>query len=199
METFFNISDQTWLFLWACVLGAFLGVVYDFFRVLRIVKKHNKTAVFFEDTLYTIFFAISLFIYSTENARGQLRFFILIGALLGFLLYIFTVGLVVVKIIRTIVTAIYKVLSFFYKIITKPIKHIIGIIAQTIKNKFVHIVLTFKKSLFIKQKSLKNHTAIMYNKHNNTQIIKKRGGKFNDGKKSRKSNNKKKKIIHAKI
>lgn len=198
METFFNISDQTWLFLWACVLGVFLGIVYDFLRVLRIVKKHNKTAVFIEDTFYTIFFALALFIYSTENARGQLRLFILIGALLGFLLYIFTVELVVVKIIRVIVTAIYKVLSFIYKKISKPIKHILSIFAQTIKNKFVHIVLTFKKSLFNKRKSLIKRRAIMYNKHNNTQISKKRGEKFNDRNRSSKSKKKKKKIIHAK-
>ena len=103
METFFNVSEQTQLFLWACVLGAFTGIFYDIFRVLRILIKHNSFVVFIEDIIFTLFFGMSLFIFATEKARGEVRFFMLFGALLGFIIYYMTIGFLMVNIIKRII------------------------------------------------------------------------------------------------
>lgn len=191
METFFKVSEQTWLFLWACVIGIGLGIVYDFFRVFRIIIKHNKTAVFFEDVFFTFIFAMTLFIYSTEKARGELRFFIFLGAFLGFILYVFTVGYVVVTIIRKVVTTIYKVVKFIYNKVSPPIKKILGIVVQKSKKLFVKNTLTFKKIALKKQKSLKQRRSMVYNNHNNKQISNSRDVKNNGNKKRAKHKAKK--------
>jgi spore cortex biosynthesis protein YabQ len=191
METFFKVSEQTWLFLWACVIGIGLGIVYDFFRVFRIIIKHNKTAVFFEDVFFTFIFAMTLFIYSTEKARGELRFFIFLGAFLGFILYVFTVGYVVVTIIRKVVTTIYKVVKFIYNKVSPPIKKILGIVVQKSKKLFVKNTLTFKKIALKKQKSLKRRRSMVYNNHNNKQISNSRDVKNNGNKKRAKHKAKK--------
>ena len=197
METFFSVSEQTWLFLWACVIGVGLGILYDFFRVFRILVKHNKTAVFVEDVIYTFFFAMTLFVYSTERARGELRFFIFLGAFLGFLVYTLTVGYVIVSIIRKIVTFIYKVLHKIYIKISVPIKKAVCTVVQKLQKKFVKFISTLKNNRKKKQKSLKQSGPIVYNNHNNKQIISNRDVKINGTKKASRKKAKKSRSIQV--
>ena len=125
METFFTVTEQTRLFLWACLIGVGLGIVYDCFRVLRIVFNHKFVAVFIEDVLFTIFYALCLFVYMTECSRGQIRFFVIIGSLLGFVAYLLTVGFVVVTIFRCAVFVIKKIFIRIYELIFMPIKKVL--------------------------------------------------------------------------
>lgn len=153
METFFNVSEQTWLFLWSCVLGIGLGFVYDMFRVARIVLKHNRTAVFFEDFFFVVFSALALFAYCTENARGEIRGFIFFGAFLGFILYILTVGIVVVTITKKIVLIIWKIIFAIYNCLLSPIIKLLVRYCQKLKVRFVKIVINFK-NIYKKRKKL---------------------------------------------
>ena len=197
METFFNVSEQTWLFLWACVIGVGLGIVYDFFRVFRILINHNQTAVFVEDVVYTFFFAMTLFVYSTERARGELRFFIFLGAFLGFVVYTLTVGYIIVSIIRRVVTFIYKILHAVYIRISVPVKKLVCTLVQKTKNKFVKFISTLKNNRKKKQKSLKQSSSIVYNNHNNKQISSNRDVKNNGRKNHRKKKAKKVRSIQV--
>jgi len=184
METFFNISEQTSLFLWSCVVGVGLGFVYDMFRVARIIVKHNKTAVFFEDFIFTVFFALTIFVYSTERARGEIRFYIILGCFLGFILYVFTVGLIVVTITRKVVMVLYKILFILYKIFIAPILKLFVNFSQKTRLAFVKIGKIFKNIYLKLKKSLKKEWDMVYNKHTHTKRNKKRGGK--NGNKSKK-------------
>lgn len=145
METFFTVSEQTKIFLWSCVLGAFLGIVFDFFRVIRIIKKHSTVAVFIEDVLFIIFSFMCIFIYTMEKARGEIRFFIFLGAFLGFILYIEIVGNFIVNVIKKIVLFIKSVLRKIYIKILKPIANFFVKIAQKIIVKYVRNYLNSKK------------------------------------------------------
>ena len=146
METFFTVSEQTRLFLWSCVLGAFLGIVFDIFRVIRIIKKHSSVAVFIEDILFIIFSSICIFIYIMEQARGEIKFFIFFGAFLGFILYIVSVGNFIVNVIKSIVLFIKSILKKIYLKIIKPILRFINHICQKCFNKFVGNCLKLKIS-----------------------------------------------------
>ncbi len=193
METFFTVSDQTWLFLWSCVIGAFLGVVYDFFRVLRIIKKHSLIAVFIEDFIYVTFCFFVIFIYCMEKARGEIRFFIFLGSLLGFAVYIFTAGNFIVNIIRKIVLFIKSLLIKIYNKLFKPVimffvhkfqKYIL----ETVKYK-----LKEKKNLYQKKKHLKQTKNIVYNNHKHIQKDNNERDILNESKKT--SFKKRKKVI----
>ncbi len=170
METFFTVTEQTWLFLWACLIGVGLGIVYDCFRVLRIVLRHKFVAVFIEDVLFTVFYALCLFIYMTECSRGQIRFFIIIGSLLGFIVYLLTVGSLVVTIFRSIVWLIRKTLRRIYELIFAPIKKAFIIIVQKLNIKFGNIMVKLKNNLGKSKKSLKQKQSVVYNKHNNKHL-----------------------------
>ena len=85
LETFFTVSEQCSLFLLSVVLGLGIGVFYDVFRTLRIVfpPAAKKNAVFVEDIIFMAASGAAIFLYSAVLCRGQVRFFCVIGTLLG--------------------------------------------------------------------------------------------------------------------
>ena len=105
-ESFLSVNEQIRFFLYAVVMGVCFGPVYDALRAVRIVFPHPKALVFLEDILYTAFCGFCFFVFSTQFLWGELRAFVLVGALLGFLVYIFTAGRIVVWIFETAVRGI---------------------------------------------------------------------------------------------
>ncbi len=184
METFFNVSEQTSLFLWSCVMGFGVGIFYDIFRVARIIFKHGKVSVFIEDVIFTLFFALCIFVYSTEVARGQIRFFIIGGAMLGFVVYLSTVGLLIVTIIRRLVFLIRRVLAFIYKHLFSPIISLIVAFCQILKSGFVYFSSTLKKLYQTSKNDLKQEQALVYNYHTQKEFKKIRGDIKNGSKKA---------------
>lgn len=117
IETFFTVSEQCTLFLLSVILGLGIGVFYDVFRTLRIVfpPAAKKKAVFAEDMLFMIASGAAVFLYAAVLCRGQVRFFCVIGTVLGFFLYIVTVGSIIVGILRAIASAFAKFFRKFRK------------------------------------------------------------------------------------
>ena len=117
LETFFTVSEQCSLFLLSVVLGLGIGVFYDVFRTLRIVfpPAAKKNAVFAEDIVFMAASGAAVFVYAAVLCRGQVRFFCVLGTFLGFLLYIASVGSLIVGILRRIAAAIAKFFRKFKK------------------------------------------------------------------------------------
>ena len=166
LDTFFSISQQTALFLLSVVLGAGLGVVYDCFRVFRIVfpPASKKAAVAVEDIIFWLIYGFCVFCYSAVLARGQVRFFIVAGSLIGFVLYIVTIGNAVTGVIRRIVTAVCKVLRKVYSTIIEPFVKILRIICQKACSVFVRSHKNTEKNERTSKKLLKNTLGLVYNK-----------------------------------
>ena len=129
MQVFFSLNDYTRFFLVSCLVGAGLGALYDFFRVLRVAVWSPKWIVVAEDLLYFILCAVITFLYMAGYAQGQVRGYILIGELLGWILYYFTIGKLVIqlskgliRIVRAIVQTIWKVFTFPFRTLWKVIR-----------------------------------------------------------------------------
>lgn len=92
------------------VLGLGIGVLYDVFRTLRIVfpPAAKKNAVFAEDIIFMVISGAAVFLYAAVLCRGQVRLFCVIGTFLGFLLYLATIGSIIVGIFRSIASAFAK-------------------------------------------------------------------------------------------
>lgn len=129
-ETFFSVNQHLMLFFLSCLTGAFLGVLYDIFRILRIALPHSRIAVFFEDFLFCLVWSLSLMMLATVSARGELRLFFAIGSLLGFILYLVTVG-------RLVIASAGKFISFFTgaaRLLTLPIRKLYNILYKKMSN-----------------------------------------------------------------
>ncbi|HHX56636.1 MAG TPA: hypothetical protein GX710_01305 [Clostridiales bacterium] len=133
LETFFTATEQTQLFLLSCLLGIPIGIFFDIFRVIRVVIPHNKIMVAIEDVLFMFIYASFVMCFSIVASRGEFRVFYVVGNLLGFTVYFFTVGNTVVGIIRKIALFIHKILNRVFS----PLAKLISLICEKIKPKFV--------------------------------------------------------------
>ena len=78
--------------LYGFIFGCLVGLVYDFFRVFRLVFHAGMILLFIEDFIFSVFLAGSVFAFCFLFNSGKIRFFYLIAILFGWILYYFTVG-----------------------------------------------------------------------------------------------------------
>lgn len=168
-EAFFTVNEQTELFLMSVLLGGVFGVVYDVFRALRVIfptlKRTVPTALC--DILFFIICGFGIYIFSLTFARGEIRGYYWIGALLGGIIYLMTAGTVVIGIIRAVFGTVYGLLNKLYiKIKDSFTKLTAKIYAKIRTKKESKIVANAEKTEIkpkIKEKHLKSIPKILYN------------------------------------
>lgn len=146
------MANQTQMFLTALLLGAGVGVVYDFFRVTRVAFSLSRLAIALQDLLFFLLTALVVFRYFLEQSSGEVRLFALIGVFLGWVLYFFSVGALVMRVSGVII-------SFFRALMTAllvPVKKIAEMAKQ-----FLKFVL---KPLITQKNRLISCVHLLYNK-----------------------------------
>lgn len=156
-ETFFSIQEELVLFLLSCVAGAFIGVFYDIFRTLRLIIKHNFFFVILEDVLFLSCYAVFLSAFASVQARGELRFYFIIGNALGFTLYFFTLGSFVIRTLKKFFGLIGRIFS--------PVKAVYVILCKKVRCKFVENSENLKKRIKKSNSLLPKHRTLLYNRN----------------------------------
>lgn len=87
-----ELSEQLNQFLAAGLLGVGLGVLFDLFRIFRLIFPMPKLMSLCVDILYGMIAGVLSFLLFLYTMSGQLRFFALTGELSGFVLYHLTLG-----------------------------------------------------------------------------------------------------------
>ena len=162
-ETFFSVNEELRLFFLSWVLGAALGLFYDVFRGLRLLVHHSSAAVAAEDILFTACWGVSLSVFSSVLALGQLRGFFVLGSILGFALYILTVGRVVVGIVGKCLTIIRAALHFIFA----PLNKCYALIRKKAALKFVGSSKIFTSGIKKHKILLPKTHNLLYNKTEN--------------------------------
>ncbi len=163
------------------LLGAAMGIVYDCFRVFRIIfpPAARDGAVLVQDILFTLICGFGLFCFSTLAARGQVRFFMIFGAGIGFVLYILTIGNFITGILRRVFGAIYGTLRKVYSFIIEPIVNLLRNICQKARPVFVGSSENVENKGICGKKHLKNMLGLVYNekaKLGSSMLMKKKRG-----------------------
>jgi len=115
------VSHQLLTSLYALLLGAALGVVYDIFRSLRLVGFKTFVLVFLEDVLFFAICTISLFSFYMQFSDGKFRIYIFIFTFVGFIIYYLTVGKLVIFLIQKIYNFLVKIVKSIFKKLVYPI------------------------------------------------------------------------------
>ncbi len=150
------VTNQTNLFLIFIVNGIIIGLLFDFFRVLRITFKTNDFITYAEDILFWILTgAIILYSIFTFN-NGEIRLFLFLGILLGCICYMLTLSSYIIKTNTTIINFLKKIITKILNIILFPIKCVI----KTVKRIF------FKPISFLTINIRKNSTNLLKNIYN---------------------------------
>ena len=115
------VADQVKIFLYAWLLGAALGLGYELFRIPRLAVKMPAWLIFVQDLLYVILWASATFFFQMTYSRGQVRLYILVGELLGWTVYYFTVGALFYRLSGAIIAAVKAIVHFLLGKILCPL------------------------------------------------------------------------------
>lgn len=115
-----TLTHQLSVFIWSCFFGVCLGALYILFRVFRLIVKHNRFFVFAEDFLFMALSGILTFLFCIGFNRGEVRFYIILGTFIGALLFVNTLGKIVIIAITFVLKFLKRVLSIVFKLF-KPL------------------------------------------------------------------------------
>lgn len=119
-------QDRGAAFLYACVCGLVIGLLYDFFRVARVIYAGGRIKLFFEDFLFCVMSAVVFVVYSYNAAMGSVRLFTVMGAILGFFVYRFTLGLLTVRVASYLKLLVSPPISAFKAFCNRKCRNIIN-------------------------------------------------------------------------
>lgn len=116
------IENQVTVFLWTIMIGAILGFVFDFFRILRRKGNTKDIMVYLQDVVFWLIVTIVIIVSTFLINDGELRGYMLFGYILGAVFYI----LLFSNFIR-------KTFSFLFDSIEKVFKVIAGKVSNVVK------------------------------------------------------------------
>lgn len=117
------VTEQCLCLLAATLLGFFLGLNYEVFRILRAAFRHANWLVSVEDFFFCLYCTFSLILLCYAYADGTIRWFALVGGALGALFYFLTLGRLIERMTHPLIAAIHRVLRALAKRLLLPLYH----------------------------------------------------------------------------
>jgi spore cortex biosynthesis protein YabQ len=117
-----TIHDQVFYFLFSALCGVVMAFVYDLFRVKRIFLKTTKSSILFDDLFYWMLIGGFLLAVNHHVLKGQLRFFMLLGLILGTVIYLITLSKLLMNVFVFSITLILKPFQSILRIFTRALK-----------------------------------------------------------------------------
>ena len=114
-------KNQAYLFSIFTLVGILIGVLFDSFRVLRKSFKTNDIITYIEDIVFWIFTGIIIIFSMYQFCDGQLRFFMIMGIIIGTTIYMLTVSKYIIKLLLLIINVLKVIIIYPAKIIKKVI------------------------------------------------------------------------------
>ena len=138
-----NSSKDVVSVLIGLIIGMIIAFIYDIFKSFRKVLNSKKIVICFQDIIYSLLISIITFLILFVYEYGQMRWFVLLSQLLGFIFYRVYISLYVIKTITStlkflktkLISPILKISKLFsnclnlyldkifYKISKKFLKH----------------------------------------------------------------------------
>lgn len=133
------IMNQIYLFFIFIANGIFIGILFDFFRILRKSFKTSDIITYFEDLLFWILTGTSILYFIFVFNNGEIRLFMFLGIAIGVTLYMLIFSSFFIKINVTIITFLKNVISKILGIILIPFKFIKKLFFKPISFIFINI------------------------------------------------------------
>ncbi|MBQ8057201.1 MAG: spore cortex biosynthesis protein YabQ [Ruminococcus sp.] len=154
----FSLATQTIYFIFSILFGVILSTLYDTVRVLRFMGFTKLWQIILTDVVYFFFCGVLTFLFSLPFNNGSVRYFVIFGEAVGFILYRFTLGEFMSKVYCFLISVIRKIFEKSLKIV-----------------------------IFFSNKLLKANSFVVYNVgviiHKVQNIVFKRKGNYNNERK----------------
>lgn len=116
------ILSQLYSLLIFTITGIIIGVFFDIFRILRRSFKTPDIITYIEDVLFWVFTGVFFITVLFKFNNGEIRSYVLLGLILGIIVYMLSISKYFIKINMAIIKIIKKILAYPIRIILKIIK-----------------------------------------------------------------------------
>lgn len=137
--------NQLQLFIIFLINGFIIGILFDSFRILRKTFKYKDYIIYIQDILFWIITAFLILYTVAIFNDGQLRLYMIIGVILGFGIYLYSLSKFFIKINVNIILFLKKIIEKTIKIILIPIKYVLTKIKRLIFKPITFLVINIKK------------------------------------------------------
>ena len=158
------MSGQAWLFLSTVAAGFIIGLAYDIFRILRKTVPHRAWIVQVEDLIYWLAASLLMFHFMMNRNYGEIRFFSILGAALGMVVYFLSISPLVMKVSVAILEFLKKVIVATLRIVLTPVRFIIKFVANIVRPPAKWILKNIKRSGATKFRGLRRNIFVMLKK-----------------------------------
>jgi hypothetical protein len=167
-----DTTYQTTGFLYSAGLGFALGIVYDLIRILfYLLTGSDKKSLIVWDIIYLLICLGSTFIFLLVMCSGEVVLYALIGEIIGWVIYHFSVSALIFKPLAAKIKKIRRLLTPKFLKIRSSISHFFKLIQKNIKIPKKNEK-NFEKDLHIRHNIVYNFFVKLYN---NRASSKKRG------------------------
>lgn len=142
----FYPEGQYFVFIYSLLFGVILGIIYDIFKVKRIIFSCNNVILFFDDILYFLLSSVLLTIGIFNINNGNIRWYEILPCILGFVLerctlslLIMKIFIIIAKIIKRIIKLVLKFADFLFFPIRKLYTYLSYIFAKLLFNCYIRI------------------------------------------------------------
>lgn len=81
------VNAQFYSFLGTILIGMTMGILFDFYRIFRLLVKPKKILTYLGDLSFGFFAAAAVFILLLYSNWGEFRFYVFLGMAIGILFY----------------------------------------------------------------------------------------------------------------
>lgn len=157
---------QITTFALAIGVGLALCLLYDLFRILRLLWPPSQLLLFFEDVLYWVLSALVVFCFLLVRCDGSIRFFAVLGLILGWLGCHLTISRWIYRVSARLVKALRAMARWIRRHIFRPIARLLGWIYRLISRTLKKLCRLVKKVPVFLKKCLHWRKRVVYNQHN---------------------------------
>ena len=140
------VTNQAYLFSIFIANGFIIGILFDFFRILRKVFKTSDFITYIEDLLFWILtgsiMLYSIFVFN----NGEIRLFMFLAIIIGVIIYMILLSSHVIKVNVMIINILKKILLKIFAVIVIPLKFICKIIKKKFLRQISFIIINIRKN-----------------------------------------------------
>ena len=127
------MASENEFLLYSLLMGVFITFVYDLLRIFRRVVPHAGFFVSLEDLAFWIYCGAEVFLLMYRESNGTLRWFAVIGALAGMLLYKKAVSKWFVKYVFMALSKVLALLGKLLRWLLSPFRVLTGKAAGNVR------------------------------------------------------------------
>ena len=148
-------AQENMFLFYSVIMGIYITFLYDLLRIGRRVIAHNGFGVSVEDLAFWIYCAMKVFYLMHAESDGTLRWFAILGALLGMFLYKKTISPFFVKWVSFGLQSVLHFIAKPFQFVAKQMKKILRKVTIPARRKMQAGRERFKNKLTSQWKLLK--------------------------------------------